>query len=166
MILCLTQAWSEHMNKWLVGITAVFVVSLVSLVAVFAYQGNTQQLNPNYNAEVHEQLESAIEAGDYDAWIQIRKDNNLPMNGKMFQVLTKENFVKYTALHNAMQSGDTETANAIKAELGLGNKNMQGKGSSTGCGMQSATNQKTGCMHATQSGTQQRIHTESCPMRQ
>ncbi|GIU68777.1 MAG: hypothetical protein KatS3mg002_0013 [Candidatus Woesearchaeota archaeon] len=102
---------------------------------MFAYRGDPRITGPNYNAEVHEQLEAAIESGDYDAWIAIRQENNLPMNGRIFQVINADNFDLYKQLHEAMQSGDYDTANSIKAELGLGQGMMKrGKGISQGSG--------------------------------
>ncbi|MFH0876328.1 MAG: hypothetical protein V1859_10405 [archaeon] len=123
------------MNKQIIyGIGALFLISLLSL-GVMAYQGNQNTVRPNYNADVHEQLEAAIEAGDYDAWIQIRQNNNLPTKGRIFQVVNADNFDLYMQLHNAVEAGDTETANEIRAELGLG-QCMMNKGSNNGKGMQ------------------------------
>lgn len=102
------------------GFGLMLLIGLASLVSVLAYRGDPNVKGPNYNEEVHEQLEAAIESGDYNAWIAIRKENNLPMNGRIFQVINADNFDKYKELHNAMQSGDYDTANTIRAELGLG----------------------------------------------
>jgi hypothetical protein len=130
----LKEAWSESMNKnILLGMLAIFVISVASLGLVIAYRGNSQVQGPNYDVDVHEQLEAAIEAGDYNAWVQIREDNNLPMRGRMFQVINAENFDKYVELHEANTAGDTAKADAIKAELGLGqgksrNKQSNGNG--------------------------------------
>jgi len=123
------------MNKnLLLGILAIFIVSVASLGAVLAYKGDPNVQGPNYDADVHEQLEAAIEAGDYDSWVQIRKDNNLPMTGKMFQVIKEDNFDLYKELHEANVAGDTERANEIKAELGLG-QGMMKRGSGSGQGL-------------------------------
>jgi hypothetical protein len=132
----------NKMNKTIFfGLGLLFVIGLASLASVFAYKGDPTIQGPNYDADVHEQLEAAIESGDYDAWIVIRQENNLPMNGKIFQVINEDNFDKYTALHEAMEDGDYESANAIKAELGLGqgmmkrgNGNVAGQGRMSGQG--------------------------------
>ena len=143
-------AWSETMNKnVMLGILAIFVVSIATIGAALAYRGNPDVNGPNYDAEVHEQLEAAIEAGDYNAWLQIREDNNLPTRGKMFQVINADNFGKYAELHEANTAGDTARADTIKAELGLGQgmqrhgniQGIQGKGtmskeSNSGKGLQ------------------------------
>lgn len=109
----------ENKSVFLV-LATLFIIGIISMVGVFAYRGDPNVKGPNYNAEIHEQLEEAIESGDYNAWINIRKENNLPMNGRIFQVINAENFDKYRELHNAMESGDYETANRIRTELGLG----------------------------------------------
>ncbi|MEM3373822.1 MAG: hypothetical protein QXE31_01245 [Candidatus Woesearchaeota archaeon] len=111
------------MKKILYGIMLLFLVGIISL-GVIAYRGTTQK-GPNYNEAVHEQLEKAIEEGDYETWIKIRQENNLPTKGKIFQVINKDNFNKYVELHNAVQSNDLEKANAIRAELGLGQGQMK-----------------------------------------
>lgn len=116
-------------NKIWIGFAAVLMIGLVAFVTV-AYRGNPDVKSPNYNEDVHEQLEAAMEAGNYDAWLKIRQDNNLPTNGKIYQVITKDNFGKYVELHNANLAGDTEKAEAIRAELGLG-QGMMGSGTGT-----------------------------------
>jgi hypothetical protein len=119
-------------NKILFGLFAFFLISIVAFAGItYAYKGDASVKGPNYNEEVHEQMEVAIEAGDYDAWVQIRKDNNLPMTGRMFQVINEDNFDKYVAMHNAVEAGDTETVDAIRAELGLG-QGMMKRGTGTG----------------------------------
>jgi len=148
------------MNKTIFfGLGLMLVIGLASLVSVFAYKGDPNVQGPNYDADVHEQLEAAIESGDYDAWIAIRQENNLPMNGKIFQVINEDNFDKYTALHEAMEEGDYDTANAIKAELGLGQGMMKrGNGASQGMSGQGSGQGKV----AGQSG--QGGYAGNCPM--
>ncbi len=121
-------------SKIIMAVMALFVISILSL-SVFAYRGNPLEKGPNYNEEVHQQLQAALEAKDYEAWIKIREENNLPMKGRIFQVINADNFDKFVELHNAMLSGDTETANRIRAELGLGQGQMK-----RGAGFGSANN--------------------------
>lgn len=130
-------------NKILIGLFAFFLISIVAFAGItYAYKGDANVKGPNYNEDVHEQMEAAIEAGDYDAWVQIRQDNNLPMTGRMFQTINKDNFDKYVAMHDAMESGDTATADAIRTELGLGLGTKQGRG--TGAGLGTGAGQKMG----------------------
>jgi hypothetical protein len=106
-------------SKILMGLAALLVLSVASL-GVIAYQGNPDIKGPNYNEDVHEQLEAAMEARDYDLWVSIREENNLPSRGKIFSVLNEDNFEKFVEMHEANEAGDIETSNAIRAELGLG----------------------------------------------
>ncbi len=126
-------------SKLMWSFLALFVISAITLAGVtYAYRGDPNVKGPNYDAAVHEQLEAAIEAGDYDTWLKIRQDNNLPMQGRMFQVINKDNFAKYTELHDANIAGDTTTANTIRAELGLG----QGMRKASGQGKMMNSNTK------------------------
>jgi hypothetical protein len=123
------------MNKTSVGaFVVILVIGIVSLAGVIAYQGSPLTQGPRYDSAVHEQLEAAMAAGDYDAWLRIRQENNLPMKGRVFQVVNKDNFDRYVAMHNANLAGDSATADAIRAELGLGQGMHGGKNrGSVGC---------------------------------
>jgi hypothetical protein len=91
----------------LLGIFAIFIVSIASLGTVLAYRANPDVVGPNYTSEVHGQLEVVMNTGDYDAWVQLRKDNNVPIQGRMFQVINIDNFDKYVEMHEANLAGDT-----------------------------------------------------------
>jgi hypothetical protein len=155
-------------NKILVGIFAFFLISIVAFATItYAYKGDANVKGPNYSEDVHAQLETAIESGDYTAWVKIRQDNNLPMTGRMFQVINADNFDRYAAMHEAMEDGDTATADSIRAELGLG----QGmKGTGKGAGMQSAnklgkgTGAGAGAGYGMNAGTAGTHNCGSCPL--
>jgi len=112
------------LNKVLMALMAVFALSLVSF-GVMAYRGEPSVEGPNYDADVHEQLEAALEARDYELWLSIREENNLPTRGKIFSVIDSTNFDKYVNLHEANMAGDVDSANIIRAELGLGQGMMR-----------------------------------------
>ncbi|MGV8163091.1 MAG: hypothetical protein ACP5N2_07200 [Candidatus Nanoarchaeia archaeon] len=149
----------KNKNKIVVGIFGLFIVSVLAFAGLtYAYRGDATVQGPNYDADVHEQLELALENNDYDAWLKIRQDNNLPMNGRMFQVINKDNFEKYAQMHEANEEGDYETANAIRAELGLGQGMMkrgigQGNGKGMGTGNSQAQGSMQGAGQRMQSGT-------------
>ncbi len=122
-------------NKILGTMFALLLIGIIALVGVtYAYKGDPNVKGPNYSADVHEQMEEAMSNKDYDAWIKIRQDNNLPMNGRMFQVINKDNFNKYVEMYNANLAGDIVKADAIKAELGVGNGMMGKSGMQKGTG--------------------------------
>lgn len=106
-------------NKLGMILMTVFLISILSL-GVFALKGNSNMRGPNFDEEVHAQLDAALAAGDYDLWVSIRHENNLPMKGKIFSVITAENFDMYVQLHNANRAGDVESVNEIRSALGLG----------------------------------------------
>jgi hypothetical protein len=123
-------------NRTTWGLLAAFIVSIALIAGIaYAYRGDPGVKGPNYNTEVHEQLEAAMEAGDYDKWLEIRKDNNLPMYGKVFRAVNRENFGSYVEIHKANLAGDTARAEEIRAELGLGQGlKKQGTGRMGGSG--------------------------------
>jgi hypothetical protein len=124
----------KNKNKIVISIFGLFVVSLLAFAGLtYAYRGDPTVQGPNYNADVHAQMETALENNDYDAWVKIRQDNNLPMTGRMFKVINKDNFAKFAQMHVANENGDYETANAIRSELGLG-QGMMNRGSGQGAG--------------------------------
>ena len=62
-------------------------------------------------------IDDALESGDYAAWkAAVEKFQN-----RITDVITQDNFPKYVQMRNAEQSGDFETANQLREELGLSN---------------------------------------------
>jgi len=68
---------------------------------------------------MQEEIQTAIENQDYTAWKALMEENNNPRNTMMLSVITEDNFSLFSEMHNAMQSGDIETAKTISEELGL-----------------------------------------------
>lgn len=67
--------------------------------------------------ETREKVQQALEAGDYNAWKEAIGDS--PRGAKSTEVITEDNFETFVEMHNAMQSGDFETAKQLAEELGL-----------------------------------------------
>ena len=96
-----------------------------------AYQGDPTVQGPYYDPAIHEDLQNAIENGDYVAWMNIRTENNLPTRGRVFSVINQDNFNLFQELHEANLNGDYDRAQEIRQELGLGIGSQyrgQGKG--------------------------------------
>jgi len=123
----------EKMEKKIIGLFAIITLALIGITGVMAYRGDFSIKSPNYNEEIHGQLETAIENNNYNEWMRIREENNLPTKGKIFQVINEDNFDMFVRLHEANQNGDSETANNIRAELGLG-QGMMNRNSDSGQG--------------------------------
>lgn len=127
------------MNKKIIGITLATVA-----IAVFAGYGSGAsaafsrqqgQYGPNYTPERHEQMLKAFASNDHDAWKSLMGDRGAA------RVVTKENFARFTQMHNLMLEGKYDEANKIRAELGLGSgqgRGMMGAGGAAGAGCYSA----------------------------
>jgi hypothetical protein len=88
------------------------------------------------NTERHDAIEEAIEANDFTAWSALSSEFD---RGRAFDVITEETFPTFVAMHNAMEVGDYEEADALREELGLtgprdglGFKGGMGKGRGMG----------------------------------
>lgn len=90
-----------------------------------AYKGDPNVKGPNYTQERHDAMEQAFENNDYETW-----KNLMPGRGRVMQVINKDNFARFAQAHELAEQGKTAEANAIRAELGLGNGQASGS-----CGM-------------------------------
>ncbi len=125
-------------KKNVLSILALLVVGLVATTGIVnAYRGDYSVKGPNYTEERYEAIENAFESLDYDAWYELMtKDGRHP---RIVDVVTEDNFATFVEAHEAAQNGDSETALALRAELGLNNGNGPrdgtGYGISQGRGM-------------------------------
>jgi hypothetical protein len=112
------------MNKGIIlGILGLAVIGVSAYgVSAFASQGRMGQFGPNYTPERHEQMLKAFENNDYAAW------KNQMGNRGAANVVTEQNFSRFTQMHNLMLEGKIDEANAIRSELGLGQGNGRGQG--------------------------------------
>ena len=108
--------------------TTIGAAALVAVIATagfaastFAYQGDPNVQGPNFNEETHEIMTKAFENKDYSAW----KDAKPNQNGRMMEKINEENFAKFAEMREARLAGDTETADSLRAELGLGQGQMR-----------------------------------------
>jgi len=69
-----------------------------------------------FDAETRKAYTAAIEVGDYEAWAELVADSP---RADILEVITADNFDRFVELHAARQSGDSETAEEIAAEIGL-----------------------------------------------
>lgn len=102
------------------GVLALGAVAFAT--GTFAYQGDPAKRGPNYTPERHEAMQKAFESNDYAAW-------KAQMGGfGATRKVTKQNFVRFSEMRKLMLEGKTTEANAIRAELGLGQGGGQGRG--------------------------------------
>jgi len=111
------------MKKTAIGIG---LSSFLITLGVSAYQGDPNVQGPNYSAERHEAMTQAFASKDYTAWKNLMSQNS--RQGRVMEKVTAENFAKFAEAHDKALAGDAEGAKAIRAELGLGQKNGEGQG--------------------------------------
>lgn len=115
------------MNKKILGLVGVATLALGALVILpsmtLAYRGDASVKGPNYTIERHDAMEKAFDNNDFTAWQTL-----MTGRGNVTQVVTKDNFAKFSQIHKLTEEGKTVEANALRAELGLGLHNGQGRG--------------------------------------
>lgn len=94
-----------------------------------AYKGDPSTLGPNCTPERHESMLKAFENEDYNSWKDLMQGK-----GRVTQVVNKGNFAKFAEMHKFRLEGNTDEANKIRTELGLGLGNGAGKGTGDGTG--------------------------------
>jgi hypothetical protein len=68
------------------------------------------------NYQSRDAINQALESGDYEAW----KTAVEASSNRITDVITAGNFATYSEMYKAEASGDFETANQLRQELGLG----------------------------------------------
>jgi hypothetical protein len=121
-------------TKTIFGLFALLFVGMVlSTSLVSAYRGDYSVKGLDYNADRHEEMQQAFETLDYDAWYALMTENE--RHGRVVDVVTESNFVKFAEAHQAAENGDFETAAQLRAELGLNNGHGPKDGTGFGKGM-------------------------------
>ncbi|PIP69171.1 hypothetical protein CO033_03250 [Candidatus Nomurabacteria bacterium CG_4_9_14_0_2_um_filter_32_10] len=120
------------MNKTKKIVLGLGALALALAIGTFAssasaYKGDPSVKGPNYSTERHEAMEKAFETKDYTVWKSLMQNN-----GRVTQVVNKDNFAKFAEAHELAEKGDLEGAKKIRQELGLGLGNGNGKGTGNG----------------------------------
>ncbi len=113
------------MKKQLVfaGALAVVVASAIILPkSVDAYRGDPSVQGPAYTEERHMAMTDAFAKNDYEAWKKL-----MDGRGRVVEVINEGNFEKFAYAHKLSQEGNVGAAKQVRAELGLGQKNGQGR---------------------------------------
>jgi len=92
-----------------------------------AYRGDAAVKGPNYSVERETAMEKAFATNDYTAWKALMQNQ-----GRVTQVINKDNFAKFAEAHKLALNGDIAGANKIRQDLGLslgqGMRNGGGQG--------------------------------------
>ena len=113
-------------NKITVGAAAlVAIIATAGMTAsTFAYHGDPSVKGPNVDTKTHEAMTDAFENRDYNSW-KANKPNEA--KGRMMDVVKdKATFTKFAEMREARMAGDTDRAEDLRTELGLGQRNGEG----------------------------------------
>lgn len=119
------------MNKKLLVVGAmIMAVGIIGVTAstALAYRGDATVTGPNYTAERHTAMQTALDTKNYAAW-----KNLMQGRGRVTQVVTQDNFAKFVEAHELAEAGKTAEAAAIRQELGLGQGTGAGRGMGRNC---------------------------------
>ena len=120
---------TKNMVLGLGTLALILGVSGVITSTADAYRGDPNVKGPNYSVERHIAMEKAFETNDYVAWQKLMQNQ-----GRVTQVVNKDNFAKFAEAHRLAERGDLDGAKKIRQELGLGLKNGSGQGTMGGLG--------------------------------
>ncbi|MBT3538753.1 hypothetical protein HOF40_03190 [Candidatus Parcubacteria bacterium] len=122
---------------------AVLVVGAMSASAAQGQRGEGEmgqrgeKASPEHRAEMQEIMDS----GDYNTWaesVRTHAAEDGRDNPRVLENVTADNFNKFIEMHEAMQSGDRDSAQLIREELGMngfgkkGNRHAGMKGENRG----------------------------------
>lgn len=119
-------------KKILLGLgTLALVIGISGAIAssANAYRGDPTAKGPNYSVEREAAIEKAFSTNDYTAWKALMQNQ-----GRVTQVINKDNFAKFAEAHKLTESGDIAGAQKIRQELGLGQGMRNGLGRGLGRG--------------------------------
>lgn len=128
------------MKRIALGVFSAIAVGLVATGGlVSAYQGDITKKGPNYDSDMHDIMTAAFDSNDYAVWKDMMEQSG--RGARVLEVINADNFNTFVKAHNAALSGDYETANELRAELGLYNWNGPRDGTGFGKGMNSEKRQ-------------------------
>ncbi len=119
----------NRVKKLALGLGVMVLTLGISGSIASAYKGDPGLQGPNYSVERHTAMEKAFEANDYSAWKSLMQNQ-----GRITQIINKDNFTQFAEAHRLAEKGDLEGARKIRQELGLGQKNGSGQGMRGGVG--------------------------------
>jgi len=77
------------------------------------FGNNPEGTGKNYDPDRHAQMQEIIDNKDYQAWLEIVGDKPVT------EYINQDNFSRFLEMKEARHSGDFDTADAIREELGM-----------------------------------------------
>lgn len=100
---------------------AAAVTAVIATVGIatttFAYRGDFDEKDLPVASERQAQMTKAFASGDYATWKSL-----VPANSRALEKVTPENFAKFSQMHDLMLAGKYDEAQAIRQELGMGQR--------------------------------------------
>ncbi len=124
-------------KKTLLTLAVLGLILTAGIASSYAFQGQAWGPKANLTEEQrqemqahHQEIKQALENNDYNAWLSLIQDKQALMEDKGFEpkgnilntIDSQEDFAKLAQAHQAIQDRDYETAQQIRQELGLPQK--------------------------------------------
>ncbi len=103
-------------KKTFITLAVLGLVLTAGIASTYAYQGNPAVPGPNYSPERHEAMLKAFTNKDFSAWKKLMGDR-----GPARIIDNQDKFNKFVEARQAALNGNTDQAQQLRAELGLGN---------------------------------------------
>ena len=113
----------KNSTKLFSGACALAIAATAIASPSLAYRGDPSAQGPDCSDERHEVMEKAFQGNDHEAWKELMNSK-----GRVTQVVNADNFARFAEAHKLAEEGDLEEAKAIRAELGLGLRDGNGRG--------------------------------------
>ena len=112
----------KNSTKLFGGAFALTIAAAAIASPSLAYRGDPSVQGPDCSSERHEIMEKAFQDNDHEVWKEL-------MNGKgrVTQAVNADNFARFAEAHKLAEEGNLEEAKAIRAELGLGLRDGNGR---------------------------------------
>lgn len=123
-------------NKLIMSGLMALVLGLGVSGTALAYQGDFSKKGPNYTSEFESQITEVMTNKDYEGWKNLMEEK--VGNGRVIEVINKDNFSKFAEAWKLAHEGKIKEANILRKELGLrtstGDRNHNNEGHGRGMG--------------------------------
>lgn len=123
-------------NKLIMSGLMALVLGLGISGTALAYQGDFTKNGPNYTPEFESQMIEVMTNKDYEGWKNIMEEK--VGNGRIVEVINKDNFSKFAEAWRLAHDGKIKEANILRKELRLrtndNDRNYNNEGHGRGMG--------------------------------
>lgn len=102
-------------NKLVMSSLMTLVLGLGVSGSAFAYQGDFSKDGPNYTSDFEAQITEMLINKDYNGWKDLIE--NKVGDGRVVEIITKDNFDKFVEAWKLAREGKIKEANSIRRKL-------------------------------------------------